>query len=253
MTAPDPASLPGGLRPSDEHLYATIRAGLQAGTLAPRGQLASERTLAQHFGAPRGTVRRALARLAAEGLIERRVGRAGSRVRAPDMARPHGAAGPAVPVASPQDVLEARLAFEPGLVELVVARATEEDFARMTACLQRMDTAPTQQAFREAGYAFHLELARATRNPLLVHLFEAIIEARARAGWGKLRALNEKPEQRRAQTAKNRRTLASLRERDTEAARRSLREHLAQMLREVTGPHDARPETALPPTAGQAA
>lgn len=242
MAEQDPASLPEGRAPSDEQVYSAIREGLQAGSLVPGGRLASERVLAQHFAVPRGAVRRALTRLAAEGLIERRIGRAGSRVRTLDMAPPHGVVGPAVPVASPQDVLEARLAFEPGLVELVVARATEEDFLRMAACLQRMETAPTQQAFREAGYAFHLELARSTRNPLLVHIFEAIIEARARAGWGKLRSLNEKPEQRRTQTGKNRRTLAALRERDVGTARRSLREHLAQMLREVTGPYDVRPE-----------
>ena len=225
--------------PADEQVYAALRAGLSSGEVVPGGRLASERTLAEHFGAPRGAVRRALTRLAAEGLIERRLGRAGSRARAPDLTPPQGNSPP---LASPQDVLEARLAFEPGFVELVVARATTEDFARMAACLQQMETAPTQQTFREFGYAFHLEMARATRNPLLVHLFEVIIEARARAGWGKLRALNEKPEQRNAQVAKNWRTLTALRDRDTDFARRSLRDHLAQMLREVTGPHDTPPE-----------
>lgn len=215
-----------------EQVYAALRAALDAGEVAPGGRLLAERALAVRFGASRAQVRRALARLAAEGLIERRLGRAGSRARAPDLVPP---ASSAAPIASPQDVLEARLAFEPGFVELVVARATEEDFARMAECLRRMEAAPSQRAFREAGYAFHLELARATRNPLLVHLFEVIIEARARAGWGKLRALNEMPEQRAAQIAKNWRTLGSLQDRDTEAARRSLREHLASMLREVTG------------------
>jgi DNA-binding FadR family transcriptional regulator len=224
--------------PLDEGIYAALRAGMTSGEVAPGGRLASERALAERFGVPRGAVRRAMTRLAAEGLIERRLGRAGSRASVPDLARPQA---PGVLLASPQDVLEARLAFEPGFVDLVVARATEEDFARMAACLQRMEAAPTQQDFREAGYAFHLELARATRNGLLVHLFEVIIDARARAGWGKLRALNARPEQRSAQVARNWRTLAALRDRDTEAARRSLREHLAQMVREITGPHDAMP------------
>ncbi len=239
MTITATEAIPGGAQPAGEHVYAALRAALEGGSLAAGGRIASERALAQHFGAPRGAVRRALARLVAEGLIERRLGRAGSRVRAPDLVAPRAASASGIPETSPQDVLEARLSFETGLVDLVVARATEDDFARMALCLQRMEAAPSQQAFREAGYAFHLELARATRNPLLVHLFEVIIEARARAGWGKLRALNEKPDQRTAQIAKNWRTLAALRERDTETARRSLRDHLAQMLREVAGPHDA--------------
>jgi len=227
--------------PTPEQVYAALRAGLEGGDVAPGGRLASERALAARFGASRGAVRQALARLAGEGLIERRVGRAGSRARAVDMTPPRLEGTP--PLASPQDVLEARLAVEPGFVDLVVARATEDDFARMAGCLTRMEAAPSQQAFREAGYAFHLEMARATRNPLLVHLFEAIIEARARAGWGRLRALNEKPEQRAAQIAKNWRTLGHLRARDSLAARRSLSEHLAQMLREVAGPHEDREGT----------
>jgi DNA-binding FadR family transcriptional regulator len=242
MPATHPHAIAGdGL--THDQVYAAMRAGLDAGEVAPGGRLASERMLVQRFGVSRGAVRRALARLAAEGLIERRLGRAGSRATAPDMRLPQRPDGPATPVASPQDVLEARLAVEPGLVDLVVARATEADFVRMAACLTRMEAARSQQAFREAGYAFHLELARATRNPLLVHLFEVIIETRARAGWGKLRALNEKPEQRAAQIAKNWRTLGFLRGRDTLSATRSLREHLAHMVREVAGPHDAEADT----------
>jgi DNA-binding FadR family transcriptional regulator len=232
--------------PTPEQVYTALRAGLEAGDVAPGGRLASERTLAERFGVSRGAVRRALARLAGEGLIERRLGRAGSRARPVDLTPPRLNA--TAPVASPQDVLEARLAVEPGFIDLVIARATEDDFDRMAECLTRMESAPTQQAFREAGYVFHLEIARATRNPLLVHLFEVIIDARARAGWGKLRALNERPEQRAAQVAKNWRTLGHLRSRDAVAARRSLSEHLAQMVREVTGLHEDASGSAVPQT-----
>jgi DNA-binding FadR family transcriptional regulator len=251
MAQPAASLIMGAAAATPEQVYAALRTGLEAGEIAPGGRLASERALAARFGTSRGAIRRALARLAGEGLIERRIGRAGSRARAPDLVVPRTPASG--PVVSPQDVLEARLAVEPGFVDLVIARGTEEDFGRMAACLTRMETAPTQQAFREAGYAFHLELARATRNPLLVHLFEAIIEARARAGWGKLRALNERPEQRAAQIAKNWRTLGHLRARDARAARLSLAEHLAQMLREVAGPHHAPSDEerdAMPESAG---
>ena len=68
--------------------------------------------------------------------------------------------------------------------------------------LDRMAKAATQQEFREGGYGFHLELTRATRNPLLVSIFERIVEARARAGWGRLAALNATPAQRAAQIAR---------------------------------------------------
>ena len=37
--------------------------------------------------------------------------------------------------------------------------------------LLRMERAASRQEFREAGYAFHLEIAKATRNPPLVDIF----------------------------------------------------------------------------------
>jgi DNA-binding FadR family transcriptional regulator len=73
----------------------------------------------------------------------------------------------------------------------LVAPATEADFVRMKEHLDALERATDQQSFREAGHAFHLEIARATRNPLLVRIFEMIIEARARAVWNKLRYLND--------------------------------------------------------------
>jgi GntR family transcriptional repressor for pyruvate dehydrogenase complex len=217
--------------PADDaaRVYAALRSAIDMGTVAPGQRLASERALAIDLDAPRAAVRRAMQRLADEGVVERGIGRAGSRVS--DGRRDgRSAAGHE---ASPQDVLEARWAFEPGLVPLVVARATEGDFAAMERQLERMQRAATQQEFREAGYGFHLEIAKATRNPLLVQLFELIIAARARAGWGRLAALNAKPEQRAVQTARNRRVVEALRHRDAPAATALLRDHLGIMLDEI--------------------
>jgi DNA-binding FadR family transcriptional regulator len=212
-----------------DRIYDALLIAIRDGEVGPGQRLASERKLSTDLGAPRAAVRRALQRLAAEGRIERGIGRAGSRVRA--KAPPLVTA--ASPQASPQDVMEARWAIEPGLVPLVVARATDDDFAAMARQLDRMENAATQQEFREGGYNFHLEIARATRNPLLVSIFERIVEARARAGWGRLAALNATPAQRAAQIARNRRVLDLLRQRDTPAASEALRDHLAMMLDEI--------------------
>ena len=108
--------------------------------------------------------------------------------------------------------------------------AWEDDFARLDLRLQDLEQAPTQQEFREAGYAFHMELARVTRNPLLIRIFELIIEARAAAGWGRLRSLNDTPEARKSQAESNRRILTALRDRDSETARRLLRAHFGRMV-----------------------
>ena len=217
--------------PVDEadRVYEALRTAIHGGEVGPGQRLASERKLANDLDAPRASVRRALLRLTTEGMIERGIGRAGSRVRNSAPGNRNGEARDA----SPQDVLEARWAFEPGLVALVIARATEGDFFAMERQLERMARAGSQQEFREAGYTFHLEIAKATRNPLLVDLFEMIIEARVRAGWGRLTALNAKPEQRAAQIARNQSVVEALRHRDALLATALVRDHLAIMLDEI--------------------
>lgn len=232
MPAHDSRRRPGAISgPIDaaDRVYEALQGAIRDGSVGPGRRLASERTLATDLDAPRAAVRRALQRLTAEGVVVRGVGRAGSRVRQPTPAR----FGAETRDAGPQDVLEARWAFEPGLVALVVARATESDFVAMERQLDRMARAASQQEFREAGYFFHMEITKATRNPLLVQIFELIIAARARAGWGRLAALNAKPEQRAVQISRNRNVVAALRQRDAALATTLLRDHLAIMLDEI--------------------
>jgi DNA-binding FadR family transcriptional regulator len=126
------------------------------------------------------------------------------------------------------------MAIEPGFADLVVGRATESDFDRLEGLLLSLEKAPTQQEFKEAGYAFHLEIARSTRNPLLIQIFETVIEARKAAGWGRLLSLNDTVAARQGQVRANRRILDALRERDAELARKLLRTHLGSMVAAVT-------------------
>ena len=212
-------------------IYRQIFEGIKRGTYAPGDRLPTERRLMMQFAAARNTVRKAIGRLVEDGLIQRQMG-SGTNV---------AITAPATndtddQSVSPLDVLEARMAVEPGFADLLVARATEADFVRMQEHLDRLESAKDQRTFREAGYAFHLEIARATRNPLIVRIFELIIEARAKAGWDKLRHLNDSREAQLAQIESNRRVLAALRERDTAGARQLMRSHLWAMISDVAGP-----------------
>jgi DNA-binding FadR family transcriptional regulator len=67
-----------------------------------------------------------------------------------------------------------------------------------------MESATEQVTFKAAGYAFHLEVVRATRNPLLIAIYELLIATRAKAGWSTLIPLNERKEQRDEQIAADR-------------------------------------------------
>jgi DNA-binding FadR family transcriptional regulator len=225
------AELPVGTTPGEHAIYRQLSEAIDSGRFKPGDRLPPERDLAVHFGTTRNLVRRAVLRLERERRISREVGR-GTFVL--DRSENNAAAAPPLPKASPLDVLEARMAIEPGFADLVVGRATESDFDRLEGLLLSLEKAPTQQEFKEAGYAFHLQIARSTRNPLLIQIFETVIEARKAAGWGRLLSLNDTVAARQGQVRANRRILDALRERDAELARKLLRTHLGSMVAAVT-------------------
>ena len=212
-------------------IYRQIFEDIKRGTYAPGDRLPTERRLMGQFAAARNTVRKAIARLVEDGLIQRQMG-SGTYVATTSPAP--NADDEAV---SPLDVLEARMAVA-RLRRSAGRRATEADFARIQEQLDRLENARDQRTFREAGYAFHLEIARATRNPLIVRIFEPS-STPAPARLGQAAPPQRQPRGARA-VASNRRVLAALRRRDTASARRLMRSHLWSMIADVAGPvgHD---------------
>lgn len=215
----------------DTEIYRYLRNAIASGELEPGDRLPAERDLADQMKTARGPVRRAIQRLEREGSVVRHVGR-GTFVFSPvpqiELNTTHSP-----DAASPLDVLEARMAIEPGFADLVVARASTNDFRNLSETLEQMSVAKSQQEFRELGYRFHMLLAKATRNPIIVLFFEQIIEARTNAGWGKLKGLNDTKEAQAVQVAANRGILDALKDRDADLARKRIRAHLGQMVSTV--------------------
>ncbi len=218
-------------RALQDEIDAHFRTAILTGALEQGDRLPPERKLAEQFGASRKTIQDALSRLRQDGLLARRVGSGTFVTWRPEPASPRQLFP--TPSVSPLDAIEARRVIEPGCSELVVARATEDDFKRIEARLREMEAARDQVAFKAAGYAFHLEVARATRNPLLVAMYEMLIAARAKAGWGTLIALNDRREQREQQIAGNRAIYEALRAREPERARQISDHNLAHMISTV--------------------
>lgn len=235
METPQPNDAPN---PTDSaltevELYRKIRRMLDEGKLEPGDRLPTEREFAKRYGTTRHLIRRAIQRLESDRRVVRHVGR-GTFVKLDTHTEGQAVAdASASNTVSPVDVLEARLVIEPGFADLLVARATASDFQRLDALLQAVERAQAQQDFREAGYQFHLGLAQTTRNPLLVKIFRIVIEARAAAGWGRLKGLNDTAQARAAQATANRAILSAIMERDAGLTRKLLRNHFAAMLNAV--------------------
>lgn len=148
---------------------------IQARNLAPGDKLPPERQLAELLGTSRNSVREALRALAQQGHLQSRPGD-GTYVQQPD----------AEPAAALQQALESRKRrlhevfalrriLESGLAELAAENATASDLTRLKALVY------DQQRARETGQdgqhfdaAFHLQVARATHNQVLLDVMLAL-------------------------------------------------------------------------------
>lgn len=188
------------------------------------GQLPTERALAEALGASRGTVRKALARLEADGLIWRGVGR-GTYLKGHEPVAPPGA-GLVTSATNPAEVMETRLVLEPEIAALAVAKATPLQIERLEAIVREGRGARDAAAFERADSAFHEGLARAVGNEMLLGLFLAVNAARAGRLWGRLKAASVTPERIAAYSDQHAAVLGALRERDREGAAGAMRDHL---------------------------
>jgi GntR family transcriptional repressor for pyruvate dehydrogenase complex len=143
------------------------------GNLAPGDVLPTERELAQAFGISRGTLREAFRILEREGLIETRPG--GGRFLSKNLNKAEDKSRiiENIERATIIELLEAREIFETGIVELAAKRATEQDILEIETALEKWGkidsdsddpTSPDQ--------AFHLSIAKATHNVVLVNLID---------------------------------------------------------------------------------
>ena len=166
MSSGDPAVASDRLNIASvvDQVYAAIRERISSGSL-PRGARVHQEDLAEELGVSRTPVREALRRLAAEGLVEMRTNR-GARVADVDQV-------------GMRVSYEARTVIEPGAARLAAARRPPEALARMRAAVvaQRRSLRSVQRSF-EANREFHLALAAASGNDVLVQFAERLWVAR---------------------------------------------------------------------------
>lgn len=161
---PDPTAAPApSLR---QAVYAQLRAAVLDGEFGPRERLAEMR-LAARFGVSRTPVREALARLLADGLIER--GDGGFFVTIPNLTQL-------------KDFYELRITLElRGIARAIEDPSVRHDLAVIAAELDRWyamrEKPPTPDPrFVVQDEHFHAELSRATGNPALTDALVAVSE-----------------------------------------------------------------------------
>lgn len=158
-----------------------ILARIAAGELSPGHRLPAQRDLAQSMGVGLAVIREAIQRLAALNVVEASHG-SGTVVRNfrwmpliydPTMFQL------AMQRIGILDLWEARRLLEGQIIRLAAERATQADLDAMHAILERAKPLPTDyEASLALNREFHIALARAGRNAVLVDLLEPLLDVR---------------------------------------------------------------------------
>lgn len=201
-----------------------IQQSIQSGIWPEGHRLPSERVLADRHGLARNTVRRALHELETAGWLERRVGH-GTFVRLPARLSVDGLLSN-LREASPADLMEVRLIIEPPVAALAATRASRDDLLVIESTLRNSLAATGIAEFEQWDSRLHLAIFIATRNSVLIDYCKALNAARNQPRWYRLKQRTLTPTLRTIYDRQHSTLVGHLKERDAEAARRALQDHL---------------------------
>ena len=216
-------------------ISAHLRQAIETGAYAEGDQLPPERQLATTFGAARSTVRRALDQLERAGLVSRRLGSGTYVMATTSAAQPGGDLSDEI---SPLQLIEARFAVEPFTTRLAVLNATRRNLDDMDAVLTRAEAAKDDKdAFSKWDSEFHLEIARASRNPLLLNVYREINEVRLHAQWDAMKEQILTPGVIAEYNRQHREIFQAFHQRDAQAAEALVRSHLDKARNDLLRAH----------------
>src|ERR1700728_4246892 len=203
-------------------LIARIKRLIADGSVAPGSKFPPEREMAKEFGANRASVRQALKVLEIMGVLSQRVGDGTYLSESAETILNE-------PIdflvllddLSQHELFETRLMMEPELTARAAERATAEDMSTLRNAIFAMERSKTTRERLNADMAFHEAIFRASGNRICHLLFKGIHRSLL-TSMGQLsdRVSLEHP------LMFHRRIYAAIRERNPEAARQAMIEHL---------------------------
>ena len=216
-------------RASQDRLYQDLARRLMAelanGHFAVGDRLPAERELAVQYGLSRPTVREAMIALEVQGLVEVRVGSGAYVKRLPGENDIPGFNISAI------ELTEARLLFEAEAAALAATQVSDAELAELALLVEEIERENANpHGTEKADRAFHLAIARATRNAAVLEAVERLWDLRAASPESAL--LHEKARSANIKPVVDEHTavLDALRDHDPAAARAAMRTHLSAVL-----------------------
>jgi DNA-binding FadR family transcriptional regulator len=189
----------------------------------PAGErLPAERDLAQQLRVSRPSVREALIALEVEGLVEIRGG-SGVYVRV----KPNGARPAPDSEWGPLEVIRARALIEREVAAQAAELATRKHIVLIEEAFASMQRdAAAGNVPLEGDRAFHIAVAEATGNGVLVELVQRFWDARNGTLFRQLGDHFESPRSWQAAIEEHRAVLVAIRKHDVKAARQAMQHHM---------------------------
>ena len=216
-------------------IYSDILNRIIDGEYKEGERLPTEHALAERFATSRPTVREALAQLRADGIIATRHGSGTTVVRRPD---------PDVRRFAPLETLsdirrcyEYRAVIESGAAALAAEKADDEDIAAIRHEWDNLQTiVETSGIGAKDDFAFHLAVARASKNQFFVAGLSSIQEQMVFSmNLSRNLSLVKSIERQRLVQQEHLEVLEAIQQRDPARATRAMRDHLERALSRMFG------------------
>jgi GntR family transcriptional regulator, transcriptional repressor for pyruvate dehydrogenase complex len=226
-----------------EQIVQQIEDSIMQGALKPGDQLPAERDLARQFGVSRTAVREAVKTLREKGLLEAYSGR-GTFITDGTSENIRQSLDRMIKMGQPEGSLylaEVRAILEPEIAALAATRIEEQHLAGLReayAVMARSRTDP--EAYIEADLDFHLSLAEAAANPLILSLLDSIVGVLREQ---RLRIFRVEGGPERGQFH-HQRILEAIEQRHPVKAREAMRAHLQQVREDSRAAADPDPPVA---------
>jgi DNA-binding FadR family transcriptional regulator len=201
-----------------------LRSLIERGRFLVDNRLPPERELADQLQVGRSTLRKALEILEAEGHIWRHVGQ-GTFVGQP-AAPVRREALFAIGKVSPRELLDARMTLEPSIAASAAISARPSDIARMKQAADKRESTKQPQAYNLWDHQFHLAIAEATQNAVMVALLEQLNSLRRVPAWSTFTRDRMRDPYYSASKRDHRKIIAAIEKHDPAAAFRAMKDHI---------------------------
>lgn len=213
-------------------IYDQILAEIQSGTFAIGDKLPTERELCAQFGVSRAPIRQALSALEMNGYIYSRQGEGVYVKNTQPPSEPSTSASVILESISPEDIVEARMNFEPLIARFAAQRATDEDIRALRATIVQMEKETEAGHYvPETDEMLHMGIAKASHNDLFVQWMAVIANAmKQQEMWQFIRDRTvTRPDYRDTNFSEHKRIIEAIEHRNDEEAAKLMTAHMQNL------------------------